>query len=212
MRSTVRMNLEQELPQQKRAASPNKLVMMREDPRICKSQKAKGCAAWGWYLSSFLFLWQYSERIYTYRLDTVQREETPMPNDLATLETQRSKLLEEFLGLHDLRPGSITAVTRRCGKPSCHCAKHNDPGHDPQFRLTRRVSGKTVTESFPNPTALRTAQQEVAEFHRFQKLSQDLVALNEKICRLRPVEQQRGGWTEQEKKTLLRSMRKWREK
>jgi len=37
------------------------------------------------------------------------------------------------------------------------------------------VSGKTVTESFPNPTALRKAQQEVAEFHRFQKLSQDLV-------------------------------------
>jgi len=75
-----------------------------------------------------------------------------------------------------------------------------------------RVAGKTVTETFPNPTALRKAQQEVTEFHRFQKLSQDLVALNEKICRLRPVEQQRGGWTEQEKKTLLRSMRKWREK
>ena len=126
-----------------------------------------------------------------------------MPNDLATLQTQRSRLLEEFLDLGDLRPGSITAVTgRHCGKQSCHCAKHNDPGHDPQFRLTRRVAGKTVTESFPNPTALRKeAQQEVAEFHRFQKLSQDLVTLNEEICRLRPVEQQRGGWTEQEKKT-----------
>jgi hypothetical protein len=120
--------------------------------------------------------------------------------------------LEEFLGLQDLRPGSITAVTRRCGKPSCHCAKHNDPGHDPQFRLTRRVSGKTVTESFPNPTTLRKAQQEVAEFHRFQKLSEDLVTLNEQICRLRPVEQQRGGWTEQEKKRLLRSIRRWRGK
>jgi hypothetical protein len=41
-----------------------------------------------------------------------------MSDDLATLETQRSKLLEEFLGLGDLRPGSITAVTRRCGKSS----------------------------------------------------------------------------------------------
>jgi len=102
-----------------------------------------------------------------------------MSDDLATLETQRSKLLEEFLGLSDLRPGSITAVTRRCGKPSCHCAKHNDPGHDPQFRLTRRVAGKTVTETFPNPTLLRKAQQEVAEFHRFQELSQNLVTLNE---------------------------------
>ena len=48
-----------------------------------------------------------------------------------------------------------------------HCAKRNDPGHDPQFRLTRRVGGKTVTESFPNPTALRKAQREVTEYHRF---------------------------------------------
>ena len=40
---------------------------------------------------------------------------------------------------------------------------------------------------------LEGAQQEVAEFHRFQKLSQDLITLNEKICRLRPVERQRGG-------------------
>jgi hypothetical protein len=135
-----------------------------------------------------------------------------MPDTLEAWEDRRSKLLQEFLSLGDLRPGSITAVTRRCGKPSCHCAKRHDPGHDPQFRLTRRVAGKTVTESFPNPAAMRKAQQEVAEYHRFQKLSQDLVAINEKICPLRPVEQERGGWTEQEKKTLLRSIRRSRER
>jgi hypothetical protein len=56
--------------------------------------------------------------------------------------------------------------------------------------------------------ALRKAQQEVAEFHRFQRLSEALVDINEKICTLRPVEQQRGGWTEQEKKRLLQSIRK----
>jgi hypothetical protein len=37
------------------------------------------------------------------------------------------------------------------------------------------VAGKTVTETFPNPAARRKTQQEVAEFHRFQKLSEDLV-------------------------------------
>jgi Family of unknown function (DUF6788) len=133
-----------------------------------------------------------------------------MSEDLATLETQRSHLLEQFLGLGDLRPGSMTAVVRRCGKPSCHCAKPHDPGHDPQFRLTRRVSGKTVTETFPNPAAFRKAQQEIAEFHRFQQLSADLVSLNQKICELRPVEQQRGGWTDQEKKRRLQSIRRLR--
>ena len=133
-----------------------------------------------------------------------------MPDSLAALEADRSLLLEEFLGLGDLRPGSITAVVRRCGKPTCHCAKPHDPGHDPQFRLTRRVAGKTVTESFPNPAALRKAQKEVAEFHRFQKLSTELVALNEKICGQRPVEPAGGDWTEQEKKRLLQPIRKLR--
>lgn len=131
-----------------------------------------------------------------------------MPDDLATLELERSRILEQFLSLSDLRPGSITAVIRRCGKPSCHCAKPHDPGHDPQFRLTRRVAGKTVTETFPNPTALRKAQQEVAEFHRFQELGDKLVSVNEKICQLRTVERERGGWTDQEKKRLLQSIRK----
>jgi hypothetical protein len=133
-----------------------------------------------------------------------------MPDDLATLEADRSELLEEFLRLGDLRPGSITATVRRCGKPSCHCAKPNDPGHDPQFRLTRRVAGKTVTETFPNPVAFRKAQQEVAEFHQFRKLSQDLIRINERICNLRPVERQRGGWTDQEKKRLLQSIKRSR--
>ena len=135
-----------------------------------------------------------------------------MPDALATLEADRSKLLEEFLRLGDLRRGSITATVRKCGKPSCHCAKPNDPGHDPQFRLTRKVDGKTVTETFPNPAALRQAQQQVSEFRRLQKLNDGLVGINEKICDLRPVEQQRGGWTEQGKKRLLQSIRKLRGK
>ena len=135
-----------------------------------------------------------------------------MSDTLNSLEAERFKLLEEFLRLGDLRPGSITAVVRRCGKPSCHCAKPNDPGHDPQFRLTRKIAGKSVTESFPNPAALRKAQQEVAEFHRFRKLGEDLVGVNEKICALRPVQRQQGGWSEQEKKRLLQSIRRLRGK
>jgi len=74
------------------------------------------------------------------------------------------------------------------------------------------VAGKTVTETFPNPAALRKAQQEVAEFHQLQKLNEDLVRINERICELRPVEQQRGGWTEQEKKRLLQSIKRSRAK
>ena len=132
--------------------------------------------------------------------------------DLATLEAQHSALLQQFLTLGDLRQGSITAVVRRCGKPTCHCAKPGDPGHDPQIRLTRKVDDKSVTETFPNPMALRKAQQEIGEYQRFQKLSEDLLNINRKICELRPVESQRGGWTAQEKKRLLQSIRRSRGK
>jgi hypothetical protein len=135
-----------------------------------------------------------------------------MPHSIAALEADRTKLLQEFLTLGDLRPGSITAVARRCGKPNCHCAKPNDPGHDPQVRLTRRVDGKTVTETFPSPAAFRKAQQEVAEFHRLQELSQQLIAINEKICALRPAQPDQSGWTAQEKKRLRQSMKKLRGK
>ena len=134
------------------------------------------------------------------------------PGSLTDLEAERAKLLEQFLSLGDFRPGSITASLRRCGKPSCHCAKPNDPGHAPQFRLSRKVKGKTVNESFATPSALRKAQREITEFQRWQQLGQELVAINQKICALRPVEEQRSGWTPQEKKRLLRSISKLRGK
>jgi hypothetical protein len=50
------------------------------------------------------------------------------------------------------------------------------------------VHGKTVTETFSSPAALRKAQSEVAEFHRFRELSQSLLEVNEKICQARPAE------------------------
>lgn len=135
-----------------------------------------------------------------------------MPHSLPELEAQRSKILRQFTSLGDFRLGSICAVPRRCGKPTCHCAKPDDPGHHPQLRLTRKVEGRTVAESFPSPAAFRKAQAEIDEYHRFQKLTLELVAVNEKICRLRPVESEASPWTAEEKKRLLRSIRKWRER
>ena len=131
-----------------------------------------------------------------------------MPNSLPELEAERSKILRHFTTLGDLRPGSICAVPRRCGKPTCHCAKPHDPGHDPQVRLTRRVNGKTVAESFPSPSAWRKAQSEIDEYHRLQKLSAERIAVNEKICQQRPIGPASGTWSPEEKKRLLRSMRK----
>jgi hypothetical protein len=135
-----------------------------------------------------------------------------MPDSLPALEAERSHLLRHLANLGDLRPGSICAVVRRCGKPTCHCAKPNDPGHDPQVRLTRTVNGKTVAESFASPAAFHKAQAEVHEYQRLQMLCADLVDVNERICRLRPAQKPTEKWTAEEKKRLLRSIRKSRAK
>jgi hypothetical protein len=132
-----------------------------------------------------------------------------MSDSLPQLEAKRSDLFRQLVAVGDFRRGSITSTSGKCGKPNCHCSKRDDRGHGPNFRLTRRVEGKTVTETFPSPAALRKAQQEVTEFHRFQDLCAEIVEVSEKICALRQVEDT---FTPAEKKRSKRSIRRSRTK
>ena len=132
-----------------------------------------------------------------------------MTLSLASLEQQRSALQSQLADLGDFRSGSITGTGGRCGNPRCHCHGANDPGHGPYYRLTRKVQGKTVTETFSTETALRKAQREVEEYHRFRRLSQELLEVNEQICRLRlPLAELLRG---EKKKRLKRSKKKFHE-
>jgi hypothetical protein len=135
-----------------------------------------------------------------------------MSESLPALEKDRFEVVRQITQLGDFRPGSIVGVMGRCSKPNCHCAQAGDPGHGPNFRLTAKVGGKTVAETLSSPAALRKARREVDEFRRFQRLSAELIAVNQKICRLRPVEEEAGTWTAEEKKRLRRSIRRWRGK
>ena len=128
---------------------------------------------------------------------------------ISTLEQQRFSLAQQISELGDFRPGSITGTGGRCGSPSCHCHRPNDPGHAPHPRLTYKSDGKTVSESFPSPAAQRKAEAEIATFRRYQELSRSFVAVNEQICQARPVEQT---LTPQEKKRRKTSSGKWRRK
>ena len=131
-----------------------------------------------------------------------------MPPSLSELEQQRSLLATQLSQLGDLRPGSVTGMVRRCGKPTCHCAQPDDPGHGPTLRLTYKVQGKTISEALPTPAAVRKAEREIAGFRKFQELSRAFLETNEKICRLRPAQQQ--SLNEQEKKRRTPSKRRSR--
>lgn len=133
-----------------------------------------------------------------------------MPHSLAELEQRREAITAQIAQLGDLRPGSVTSTSGRCGKPDCHCHQPGQPGHGPNFRLTYKVNGKSISESLPTPAAIRKAEREVAEFRKFRQLSREFVQTNTAICRSRSAE--REPQTEQEKKRPRRSTRKSRAK
>lgn len=120
-----------------------------------------------------------------------------MPNnpDLEALLAHREQLKDRISHIGEMRPGSLVARFRKCGKPTCHCAKKGAKGHGPCYSLTHAVSGKTRTRVIPGGPAVDLTRQQVAEYQRFRELVQDLVAVSEQICDLQlrtSTEQQEG--------------------
>jgi hypothetical protein len=133
-----------------------------------------------------------------------------MPDSLDALENRRAAVQLQIAQLGDMRSGSITATSGRCGNRNCHCHRDDDPGHGPYYRLTRKVQGKTVTKTFSSSASLAKAQREVAECQRFRELGEQLLDVNEQICELRPLQESLP--SAQEKKRPKRSKKKSRAK
>ena len=97
------------------------------------------------------------------------------------LEQRRDQIRAELSLIGDLRPGSLVGRFRKCGKPNCHCATEDGGGHGPSWSLTRRVGGKTVTRIIP-PAAVEQTKQQIAEYKRLRRLTQELVEISESLC------------------------------
>lgn len=132
-----------------------------------------------------------------------------MSESLIELEGQRAAVLRQISELGDFRAGSITGTGGRCGTPGCHCHRPDDPGHSPHPRMTYKMNGKTVSESFATPAAQRKAEREIEAFRNYRQLERTFVEVNEKICRARPVTE---SLSQREKKRRQRSSRRSRAK
>ena len=107
-------------------------------------------------------------------------------DELARLESRRGDVLVELTQVGDFRRGSLSAVFRKCGKPNCACAAPGHRGHGPQWNLTRRAGGRTVTLHLKPGPELDKVRREVAEYKRFRGLCDQLAEVSEEICALRP--------------------------
>ena len=124
--------------------------------------------------------------------------------DFEALLVQRDQLKNQISHIGEMRPGSLVARFRKCGKPTCHCAKKGAKGHGPCYSLTHTVSGKTRTHVIPERPAVDLTRQQVEEYQRLRQLVQQLVAASEQICdlQLRQPAQQ----TEEVTKRLVRGI------
>ena len=129
-----------------------------------------------------------------------------MPDVLPVLESRRSEIIKQLTRLGDFRSGSISNTSGRCGKPNCHCAQKDSPGHGPSYSLTHRFGGKTVTQVIPQGPAVERAKAQIAEYRRFRNLVRELIAVSEQICSAQLRDPEAIPATEAKKKPLHRSI------
>jgi hypothetical protein len=128
-----------------------------------------------------------------------------MTISVQALRAKRDQLVTSLARVDDLRPGFLTARFRKCGKPTCHCAQKDSPGHGPSFSLTHRIAGKTVTQVIPQGPAVERAKAQIAEYHRFKNLVRELILVSEQICSAQVRDGEAFPGSEAKKKPLRRS-------
>src|SRR5713226_10679291 len=105
-----------------------------------------------------------------------------MTTALKALRDKRASITARLTQIDDLRRGSLSARFRKCGKPNCHCAQKDSPGHGPSYSLTHASGGKTITQVIPQGPAVDRTRAQIAEYRRFRKLVQELIAVSEQLC------------------------------
>lgn len=79
----------------------------------------------------------------------------------------------------DALPGSLALSYTRCGKPGCHCARGDDPGH-PGWQLTFMVAGRKRVERIPEAWA-QEVQRRVGAGRAFREALAEVFALNAEL-------------------------------
>ena len=86
------------------------------------------------------------------------------------LELKRQRIIKMLLVIREMIPGTFGTAYRRCGKPSCRCAKGE--GHA-YVRITWTENGQGKTRTIAEKDLLRI--QQLTESHqKFRKLLKNL--------------------------------------
>lgn len=89
-----------------------------------------------------------------------------------------------------MRPGTLSTQYNVCGTAGCRCKDPVTPKkHGPYYQLSYTYKGKSTTQFVKKPM-LPEVRQQLRNYAKFRKLTDEWVALSLKIAKLR-IEQAR---------------------
>jgi hypothetical protein len=97
----------------------------------------------------------------------------------ARLRQRKFQLIRRFRIPDHLLPGSLSLSHLRCGKPSCHCAQAQDPGH-PIWTYTFMSGGDKRTLHVPKEL-VEEVQKRVRAGREFQDAVREVLTANAEL-------------------------------
>ena len=108
-------------------------------------------------------------------------------SELTDMERKRENIYKQLEEVGDFRRGIISVTYRKCGKKNCVCAQEGHPGHGPQYLWNTTIKGKSYAKNLKLGPEMEKYREEIANRQHFQKLCDEIVEVNERICDMRPV-------------------------
>jgi len=110
----------------------------------------------------------------------MSRDLSALRSQVRDLQRQLAPLLESFLGREPLLPGSLYTLRRRCGKPTCRCARGELHA---STVLGYRGEGRPRNITLP-PEHLREVRRLTEDYRAVRKARAQVVRLSRQLLDL----------------------------
>lgn len=105
---------------------------------------------------------------------------------VSELEALRQLVLDRIAAVPQFRRGSLQVGYRKCGKPTCRCARPGEQGHGPRGLWTRTVKGASGSRGQYIPVEqIDQVRAELDNYAQFAALIEDYIEINEELCKAR---------------------------
>lgn len=99
------------------------------------------------------------------------------------LEDVRSLVLDRIAAVPQFRRGSLQVGYRKCGRPTCRCARPGEQGHGPRGLWTRTVKGQRSRGQYIPVEQIAQVRAELDHYAQFAQLVEDYIEINEALCK-----------------------------